>query len=186
MGDIELQTFADRLKELRSDKGLTQAQFIEDLGITASALSSYEKNLKNPSISVAKRIAEKYNVSIDWLCGLSDKKHNTEEIETYSDLFKILFEIVRHTPITLDYIPIFSNGFNPSGDIITIQFNDELIDNFLEEWKKMKSLHDEKVIDDDVYNLWIEKIMIKPDHLQKLKKAHQSTARTPTQGSNEM
>ena len=66
------EIFSQRLRELRASKEKTQAEFVEGLGITASALSSYEKNTKNPSINVVKRIAKKYNVSIDWLCGLSE------------------------------------------------------------------------------------------------------------------
>lgn len=77
MGDMELQIFSDRLKQLREELNLTQAQFVEGLDITPSALSAYEKNAKNPSISVAKRIAEKYHISIDWLCGLSSNKNNS-------------------------------------------------------------------------------------------------------------
>ena len=37
MGDLELQIFADRLKHLRVSLGLTQSEFVEKLGITASA-----------------------------------------------------------------------------------------------------------------------------------------------------
>lgn len=93
MGDIELQIFADKLKELRLSLGLTQAEFVEKLGITASALSAYEKNQKNPSISIVKKIAEQYNVSIDWLCGLTNKKHVNNIISTVSDIVKLLLQI---------------------------------------------------------------------------------------------
>ena len=57
MGDTELQVFSDRIKKLRLSLNMTQKKFAEEIGITASALSSYEKNLKNPSIAVAKKIA---------------------------------------------------------------------------------------------------------------------------------
>ena len=61
MNDLDLDIFAQRLKELRTTLGITQKDFASELGITAAALSSYEKNNINPSISVAKRIAEKYH-----------------------------------------------------------------------------------------------------------------------------
>ena len=62
MGDIELQIFADRLKELRLRRNLTQKDFAEKIGVTAAALSAYENNLKNPSVAVAKRIADASHV----------------------------------------------------------------------------------------------------------------------------
>ena len=39
MGDIELQIFANRLKEFRTENGLTQKEFAEKIGVTAAALS---------------------------------------------------------------------------------------------------------------------------------------------------
>lgn len=138
MGDIELQTFSDRLKELRTSLNLTQVQFVEDLGITAAALSAYEKNQKNPSISVAKRIAEEYNVSLDWLCGLSDKKNSTT---TYSDIIKCCL-----------------NYQNPTFQLSNIleSFNKNITE-FQHKLGHMKTLLNEKTIDNDLYDLWLEK-----------------------------
>ena len=125
MGDVELQIFADRLKELRSELNLTQSQFVEDLDITASALSAYEKNLKNPSISVAKRIAEKYHVSIDWLCGLSEHQKPDNEFQTYGDIISTLFAIQSCIEIMIDE--------DASGCFLKII--SEPLQNFLEEWR---------------------------------------------------
>ena len=93
MGDIELQIFANRLKEFRTENGLTQKEFAEKIGVTAAALSAYENNSKNPSISVAKRIAEAFEISIDWLCGITDKKNSEDKIETYSDFISAILKL---------------------------------------------------------------------------------------------
>lgn len=143
MGDMELQVFADRLKELRISLELTQAQFVDDLGITASALSAYEKNLKNPSISVAKRIAEKYHVSIDWLCGLSEKKYNTKPV-TYADAIELLAD-------TWDALKFRVIGDNPH----YIVFYDDVMEYFLNDWSKMLDLYHEGTIDKKLYKLWL-------------------------------
>lgn len=74
MGDIELEVFSERLKSLRLELNMTQKEFAERIGVTAAALSAYENNQKNPSIAVAKRISEKFNISLDWLCGLNEQK----------------------------------------------------------------------------------------------------------------
>lgn len=82
----ELQIFSNRLKELRSYKKITQKEFAEKIGITAAALSSYENNGKNPSIAVVKRISEEFDVSIDWLCGFSDKMYLNSKVNTLADV----------------------------------------------------------------------------------------------------
>ena len=44
MSEKELQIFSDRLKEFRTSRKISQKDFAEKIGITASALSQYEKN----------------------------------------------------------------------------------------------------------------------------------------------
>ena len=158
MGDLELQVFADRLKELRTSLELTQAQFVADLGITASALSAYEKNTKNPSIIVAKRIADKYNISVDWLIGLSNNKNINEECTTYSDIIRMLFIVEKYLDISIGVSDIdnelpFISAY--------IRFDNKKMCTFLQDWKKMKELHDNNSIDDEVYSLWFEKTINK-------------------------
>lgn len=162
MGDIELEIFAQRLRELRISLGMTQKEFASELNITASALSSYEKNNINPSISIAKRIAEKYHVSIDWLCGLTDKQNYDSKIKTYNDLFRILFEIEDSCKDTLflshaiECAPISSPTIY---ELNGISFSEDDVQKFITEWAKMKKLHEDNIIDDEVYNLWKEKIL---------------------------
>lgn len=86
MGESELQIFADRLKEFRLQKKMTQKDFATKIGITPAALSLYESNSKNPSIGVVKRISEVFGVSIDWLCGLSEQMTLNAEPETLADV----------------------------------------------------------------------------------------------------
>lgn len=150
MGDIELEIFSERLKELRLSLNLTQAQFVEGLGITASALSAYEKNLKNPSISVAKRIAEKYNVSIDWLCGLSDKKESGLHPKTYTDTVNILLGLLNTEKLKFESIKF------EDVDTVLFGFDNKKINDFFRDWLKIKKLYDEKVIDKSMYDPWLK------------------------------
>ncbi len=160
MGDYELQIFSERLKELRTELDLTQVQFIEGLGITASALSAYEKNAKNPSISVAKRIAEKYDVSIDWLCGLTDtKKYNTVP-KTYKDIIKFLITLDELNLIdglkffyTDAYTDNLQTQYPAEAGLSTI--NNEL-KYFIRDIISMQNLLKQGTIDEHLYNLWVD------------------------------
>lgn len=169
MGDIELQIFSDRLKELRASLGLTQVQFVDGLGITASALSAYEKNLKNPSISVAKRIAEKYHVSIDWLCGLSDKKNINSQFQTYGDIINALFNIDNYTDMILS---TDTDSLCPF-----LGFEDKVLSNFLQEWKDATNVlyntSINKEITKTMYDSW-KKSKLEELSNKKLKKEHRT------------
>lgn len=63
----------ERLQELRKDKGLSQADFAKILGVSHYTVSSYECNRSDPDDKAKIKIAELFNVSIDYLVGLIDE-----------------------------------------------------------------------------------------------------------------
>ena len=62
----------ERLKELRKEKGVTQAQVAKAIGITMSAYSNYEQGIREPSIELLKALCRYFMVSSDYLIGLED------------------------------------------------------------------------------------------------------------------
>lgn len=66
--------FSQRLKQLRKDKHLTQAQVARRIGVTASMVSSYETDIRLPSYEVLVRIADTFGVTIDYLLCRQDKR----------------------------------------------------------------------------------------------------------------
>ena len=68
--------FAERLKELREDKGLTKTQSALEVKckITRSAISLWESGKRIPSLEAAAILAKFFNVSLDYLAGLVDFK----------------------------------------------------------------------------------------------------------------
>lgn len=157
MGDSELQVFSDRLKEFRNKLNMTQAAFAEGIGITASALSAYENNLKNPSIGVVKKIAEKYHVSIDWLCGLSQSQaqQGKQEIKTYSDVIRVLLSLRNTKNLNIDITTIDWHGVENYFDAIVI--HDQNLKTFLREWHDVLALKTSgKSFNDKLYNIWLQ------------------------------
>ena len=67
-----LTIFGTRLKELRTERRLTQAQISAELGIHSVTYLHYEKNQREPSLELLVTIAKYYDVSTDYLLGLSD------------------------------------------------------------------------------------------------------------------
>ena len=99
-----------RLKKLRKEKGLTQGQLGEMLGVGKSAICCYEKELRNPSLESIMDMVNIFAVSTDYLFGIDeiaevtfeDKKKSipmtNEEVRFIEELkkdklvYNILFE----------------------------------------------------------------------------------------------
>ena len=75
--------FGSKVKELRLEKGLTQQQLANLLGVAVSAISSYESGSRYPSYEVLISIARIFHVSTDYLLGLD--KLNTVDVSGLGD-----------------------------------------------------------------------------------------------------
>lgn len=64
--------FADRLRQLRQERGLTQSSLAELLGVSKQAISNYETRANTAPQDVMERLADIFSVSIDYLMGRSD------------------------------------------------------------------------------------------------------------------
>ncbi len=65
---------AKRLRQLRKEKGLTQAQVAIYCDITEKAYQNYELMSREPKLDILIRIADFYKVSLDYLTGRTDNK----------------------------------------------------------------------------------------------------------------
>lgn len=153
-------SFATRLKQLRQKMNLSQRDFAESLGISAMSISTYESNTKSPSIETVIKIANTYNVSIDWLCGLRSISALNEKPQNYSDIIRLLFKI-EESNIDGFKMDSFIDQFNIQ--TTNISFRDDFLYSFVNEWKKMYDVHKQQIIDDEMYDLWIEKTLKKYD-----------------------
>lgn len=61
--------FKDRLKELRGEKGCSQADLGKMLCLSKMAVSHWEKGNSEPSIAQLKTMADYFDVSVDYLIG---------------------------------------------------------------------------------------------------------------------
>ncbi|MDE7395029.1 MAG: helix-turn-helix domain-containing protein [Clostridiales bacterium] len=66
------QVFADRLKELRTEKKIGQNQLAEELGLSNASISYWETGKQEPSASALFKLAQYFDVGLDYLLGLKD------------------------------------------------------------------------------------------------------------------
>lgn len=81
--------FAERLKTLRKQVKLTQAQIAEKLNISQQAYASWERGVKKPTQDNLVKIAQILNVSIDYLVGNSDENLKEDELDNVELLFRM-------------------------------------------------------------------------------------------------
>lgn len=94
----------ERIKETRERNGLTQAALAKKLGVTRSAVNSWEIGISAPSVQYLIELCKLFNVSADYLLELNTKETvdisflDDEEkrmIYSFLDYFKKYGETVR-------------------------------------------------------------------------------------------
>lgn len=62
----------ERLKELRMEKGMTQKELAQALGINSVTYLHYEKSQREPPLLLLVEMAEYFDVTTDYLLGRTD------------------------------------------------------------------------------------------------------------------
>ena len=86
----------NRIRDLREDRDLRQSDLAQAVGIDQRTISNYETGKSNPDSDALIRLADFFNVSIDYLVGRirqdfyssQDKKKFIENIQRYLEELK--------------------------------------------------------------------------------------------------
>lgn len=96
--------FGSRLKELRNSKDLKQSELAEILGISTSAVGSYERCERQPTYELLHKYAQFFNVSIDYILCNSNEKLT---VDAYQQLTTLdLSSFLKKHSITLDGVTL--------------------------------------------------------------------------------
>lgn len=69
----------DKMKQLRHDAKLSQAEFAEKIGVAQSTIAGWENGRRLPNPSTLKKIADFYNVTLDYLLEDSEDEERLNE-----------------------------------------------------------------------------------------------------------
>lgn len=72
MGVMDI--FAERIKQLREERGLGIREAAVMMGISHTALIMYENKKRTPNIEICNLFADFYGVSGDYLLGRTDRR----------------------------------------------------------------------------------------------------------------
>lgn len=68
-----MSIFSERLTQLRKSEGTSQNALAKVIGVSPRTYQDYEYGAREPQVSIFIRIADYYNVSLDYLAGRSDE-----------------------------------------------------------------------------------------------------------------
>lgn len=150
---MSLTVFAQRMKQAREAKSLKQNELAKAVGVTPTTISAYEKsddegNGKKPTLENAQAIAEKLEVSLDWLCGMSDNVSTSYTDFTAKEYFKSLITVLMETSSVFD--DTLQNG-------IVLQNPDIL--RFAKKISDLINVYRAGSIPDDLFDVCVEKII---------------------------
>lgn len=81
---------ADRIKQLRDQNNMTQAELARKLHITRSAVNSWEMGISVPSTALLMDLANLFHVSTDFLLGM--QKNSTIDVSELNDQEVLLLQ----------------------------------------------------------------------------------------------
>ena len=67
-----MNNFGNKIRELRKKKGISQLRLATDLNTTQNTISRYETGEREPGIDELIKIADYFNVSVDYLIGRTE------------------------------------------------------------------------------------------------------------------
>ena len=87
---MNVLSFGSKLKALRLEHNMTQSQLAKKINLSKANVSKYEADLVEPNLDTLAMISGLFDVSINYLLGLSDNQPIPEKIQSlinsYSDL----------------------------------------------------------------------------------------------------
>ena len=67
-----MNMYYPRLRDLREDKDLTQDELVQILGMHKTTYTNYEQGKREIPFALAIRLAQFYNVTLDYIAGLTN------------------------------------------------------------------------------------------------------------------
>ena len=88
------ETFGQRLSRIRKEKGFTQNEIADKVGVTSQAVSKWENDLASPDIDILLKLSEIFDISVDELLGKEIKKTVLNDKPSKKDIDKMIFKII--------------------------------------------------------------------------------------------
>ena len=148
---FDMEVTKERLREVF--KNDSQKDVGKKLNMTQGNVSKLLTGKQQPTIETIFLIAKVYDVSADWLLGLTEEKKIAKQNMSYGDVLKMFTSLGEKGALW----PFPSNMITKDGGaqelpmVTNIGISDEILQSILYEWKKVAASPE------DIYQMWIDK-----------------------------
>jgi transcriptional regulator with XRE-family HTH domain len=101
MQELDLKAIGSRIKSIREELDLTQAEFAEAVGVNKKTISLVENGHRKPSQEILSIISHKYQTNLEWVSTgngnkKSDKKVNPRSADNmYAKIISMEMELTQ-------------------------------------------------------------------------------------------
>lgn len=96
--ETEKEPFPSRLSEIMEERGVSQEKLAKALGVKRQTVSLYKTGQSSPNAGQLRKISEFFEISSDWLLGMSDVKSQDENLQStceYTGLSESALLVIR-------------------------------------------------------------------------------------------
>ena len=88
--EMKKKTLGMMIASLRKEKGMTQLDLAEKIGVTDKAVSKWERDLSCPDVNTISQLAELFGISVDELMQIKSEVQEEKKIDATSLIHLIL------------------------------------------------------------------------------------------------
>ena len=158
--------YGEMLKNFRGET--SQSDFAKKYGVSQSTYARYEAEESEPSFEFLSAIAKDYHVTLDYII----TGRNAYHIDTYGELLAFLDALANKMPLcfsrreaTTDsekYMAMDITKMKDPDDLIFTFFADififdQSLGELFETWQKMRALVKNQEIEQELYDMWLQK-----------------------------
>ena len=176
--------FEHNLRKLREQKGWTQHELASRLGVSTNTVVSYEKGQKKPAFDTLVALSGVFDISLDALC------ETERPLKTWADAMRCVNSLLNipgfvrffemptvlgneniKTPSLVFHRWVADKGngsfwytdTSEVADIVPYTVHENPLSGFLAQSSKMLGLLRAGEVDEDLYQIWLDKIAAKHD-----------------------
>lgn len=123
-----MSSFAERLADLRNERKLTQTEFARKFGVGRSTVAMWETGERTPDLETMKKLADFFDVSLDYLAGESDARHSDKQKRNMAFSYRLKSlrnarmlrqsELAKRLGIPLSELIEYESGIIPNDQVI--------------------------------------------------------------------
>lgn len=183
----DLKKLPANLLNLRKKAGKQQKDVAKAIGITAAALSAYEKGKKQPSLDYAIKLAKHYGISLDVLCGDEEPTEmptsenakilqeledicGNERLSTYISVESVSWHDYKGLDeYTMAELQAKEDQYGVTDEykVATIKIYNPTIGEFLGQYEKFLNMYRNGDIDADMFKYWKKKYYERLENAEK-------------------